>query len=118
MIKEVKKYTDDEGKSVTAYIPMEAYKMDATRDELIAYEGQVGIQTPMGIAPIRFPFPDDYTLEKCFENFENIATVEVDKVMKEAEKKAKEAEQKAKDDNLILIPGQAPQQESLPFPTR
>jgi len=104
MIKEVKKYTDDDGKSVTAYIPISV----APTEDMIAYEGQVGIQTPMGIAPIRFPFPEDYTLEKCFEKFEDIANIEVDRIMKEAE-------EKAKNENLIVTPGQAMKQ-NIQFP--
>jgi hypothetical protein len=122
MIKEVKKYTDDEGRSVTAYIPLETTGMkDFEIAELVAYEGQVGIQTPMGVAPIRFPFPENYTLEQCYENFEDIATVEVDKVMEEAKEKAEEAEKLAQDKNLIITPGQMNQQinqqgQTLQFP--
>ena len=117
MIKEVKKYTDDEGKSVTAYIPLEIEKSENKETELIAYEGQVGVQTPMGVAPIRFPFPDNYTLEQCFENFKDIADIEVEKVMKEAEERAKEVEKQTKEDNLIVTPDQMRQQtQSIPFP--
>ena len=117
MIKEVKKYTDDDGRSVTAYIPIDnptkimPFKVDCSED-LIAYEGQVGIPTPMGVASVRFPFPENFTLEQCFEKFMEIAEIEVERIMKEAE-------EKAKDDNLIITPGQAAQQgNSIPFPVR
>lgn len=109
MIKEVKKYTDDEGRSVTAYIPLSDIV------DKIDYEGQVGIQTPMGIAPIRFPFPENYTLEQCYENFEKIATEEVNRVVKEAEKKAKEVEEQTKNENLILTPEQIKRGQPIPF---
>ena len=39
MIKEVKKYTDEEGKSVTAFIPLESPLK-------VEYRGTVGIPTP------------------------------------------------------------------------
>ena len=119
MIKEVKKYTDDKGRSVTAYIPLNMDGDAVCKEKFIAYEGQVGIPTPMGVHPVRFPFPEDYTLEKCYEEFEGIAMVEVEKVIEEAEKRQKEAEEKAKDENLILTPGQAAQEgqgQSIPFP--
>ena len=102
MINEVKKYTNDEGMSVQAYIPTlteEASERTEMSPELIAYEGTVGIKTPMGVQPIHFPFPDDYTLEQCFEKFEEVADIEIKKIMEEAE-------QKQKDENLILTPGQ------------
>jgi len=108
MIREVKKYTDDNGASVTAYIPIlnEEESKIVTNTPLSAYEGQVGIPTPMGVAPIKFPFPEDFTLEQCFERFMEIAEIEVEKIMKEAE-------EKAKNDNLIITPGQAAKQGNL-----
>ena len=116
MIREVKKYTDDDGKSVTAYVPKkiqgdsEEHLRGSKAEDLTMYEGQVGIQTPMGIAPVRFNFPDDYTLERCFEEFEDIANVEV-------EKQIKEAEDKARNENLIVTPGQVNQSGgTIPFP--
>ena len=97
MIKEVKKYTDDDGRTVTAYIPF-----DEKSKHIVAYEGQVGIQTPMGVAPVRFPFPPSFTLKDCFDNFEETANTEVDRIIKEAEEKTKE-------DNLIMTPQQVQQ---------
>jgi len=97
MIEEVKKYTDEEGKGVTEYIPLSTGEGVATKER---YEGTVGIKTPMGIQPLSFPFPEGYSLEKCFEHFEDIADVEIKKIMEEAEAKQKE-------ENLIITPGQA-----------
>jgi hypothetical protein len=104
MIEEVKKYTNEKGMSVTAYIPLseETDVLMNTR-----YDGTVGIRTPMGVQPIQFPFPKDFTLEQCFEKFEEVADVEIKKIMEEAEAKQKE-------DNLIVTPGQAKQ--PLQFP--
>lgn len=95
MITEIKSYTDDQGKSVKSYVPVLAEDVLLTR-----YEGTVGIQTPRGIMPMDFPFPEDYTLEKCFEDFEEVAKREVNSQMEEAKKAA--AEQ-----SRIITPEQA-----------
>jgi len=118
MIKEVKKYIDDDARVVTAYIPLEAGKSEVLQEELAAYEGQVRVSTPMGMAHIVFPFPFNYTLEQCYENFEDIATAETNRIMEEEEKRVQEAEEKAKEDNLILTPEQmrAQGQGPIPFP--
>lgn len=120
MIREVKKYIDEkDGKTITQYTPIyfstrnsDEGKACINNDERVVFEGQVGIQTPMGIAPIRFEFPEDYSLEKCFEKFEEIAGEEVERTIKEAEEKAKE-------DNLIVTPDQMKQAGgTIPFPTK
>ena len=92
MIEEVKKYTNEKGMGVSAYIPVLDKDKMYTEDEIppTRYDGTVGIRTPMGVQPIQFPFPEDFTLEQCFEKFEEIADVEVQKIMKEAEEKQKE----------------------------
>ena len=110
MIKEVKKYTDDEERSVTALIPKT--DSDETMDwhaieKTIEYKGQVGIKTPMGIMPVHFDFPEEYTLQDCFDNFDEVGNKEVNRIIKEAEEKAKE-------DNLIITPGQNGGQQ-IPF---
>jgi hypothetical protein len=100
MIEEVKKYTDEQGKSVTAYVPMSLTE-DSNKDtkSLTHYDGTVGIRTPVGVQPIQFPFPENFSLEQCFEKFEEIANVEVEKIMTEAKKKHDE-------ENLIVTPDQ------------
>jgi len=95
MITEIKSYTDDQGKSVKSYVPVLRCFIAETR-----YEGTVGIQTPRGIMPMDFPFPEDYTLEKCFEDFEEVAKREVNSQMEEAKKAAAER-------NRIITPGTA-----------
>ena len=97
MIVEVKRYTDDDGRSITAYVPIEIEDIKA---ENIRYEGSVGVNTNMGVMPAHFPFPEGYSLEKCFEQFETIADEEITKQIKEAEEKKRE-------ENLIVTPGQA-----------
>jgi len=93
VITEIKSYTNEQGKSVKVYIPT------LTEDSLLTrYEGTVGIQTPRGIVPMSFPFPDDFTLEKCFEDFEEVAQREVESQMKEAK-------ESAEDRNRIITPG-------------
>jgi len=102
MIEEVKKFTNEEGKGVTAYIPLAKYdkETEPMQNTKTRYEGTVGIRSPMGIQPLPFPFPEGYTLEKCFEDFEGVADVEIKKIMDEMEAKQKE-------ENLIVTPGQA-----------
>ena len=103
MIQEVKKYTDEDGRTVSAYIPR-----DTLADLCIKsrYEGVVGIQTPAGIHPIHFNFPEEYTLEECFEKFEATADEEI--------KKMKE---KAEDENRIITPNSPnPSQKPIQFP--
>ena len=94
MIQEIKRYTDEKGKSVKEYVPIEKDQMVGARS---TFEGTVGIQSPMGVVPIDFPFPEDYTLEQCFENFENIANIEVQKIIEEEKEK-----------NRIVTPSGAP----------
>jgi len=105
MIEEVKKYTNEKGMGVTEYTPV------SNSDVYIKprYDGTVGIRTPMGVQPIQFPFPEDFTLEQCFEKFEEIADVEVQKIMKEAEEKQKE-------ENLIVTPNGTPAGKTIEFP--
>jgi len=91
MIQEVKRYTDDVGRNVMAYVPM----VSSEEHPKVRYEGTVGIRTPMGVMPIHFDFPEDYTLPQCFQDFEKVADVEIQKVKQEAE-----------DQNLIVTPGQ------------
>jgi len=115
MIKETKNYTDDDGKSVTAHVPINIIEQSENGDsweEYIDYEGTVGIRTPMGIQPIHFPFPKGFKLEQCFESFEDIADEEIKRMQKEAQEKQKE-------DNLIITPGQVAQHgATIPFPKR
>ena len=100
MIKEVKEYTDDDGKIVKAYCPLPQHNnLGGDIPTTVLYGGTVGINTPMGMMPIHFDFPKGYDLKKCFEEFETIADIEV-------KRQIKEAQEKEKDDNLIVIPGQ------------
>lgn len=104
MIEEVKKFTNEEGKGITMYCPIAPDgedKIPQTNPKYqVHFDGTVGVRGPMGIQPIHFPFPKDYTLEKCFEEFEDVADVEIKKIMEELESKQKK-------ENLIITPGQA-----------
>lgn len=110
MIKKEENYSDEDGKTVTAYVPVLQDPLADNSVEDIDYEGTVGVRTPMGIQPIRFPFPKGYSLEDCFGKFEEVAETELNRMRKEAEEKQKE-------DNLIITPGQAAQQgTTIQFP--
>lgn len=91
MIREIKEYVDDEGKKVTAFEPLP----HSVPDGDVQYRGSVGIMTPRGILPIEFPFPEGYTLDQCFKEFEKEAEAAVEQIQKEAQEK-----------NLIVTPDQ------------
>lgn len=113
MIEEVKNYLDSEdNKAVTAYTfaidPDKEYKDEEFPTP--RFEGTVGIPTPYGVKPLRFQFPEGYTLHKCFEDFDKVAEEEVPKIIEAAQEQQKE-------DNLIVTPRQASQQGgAIPFP--
>ena len=86
MIQEIKRYTDSQGRSVKGYYPM---KLDNGIPINPHYEGTVGIQSPRGVIPIDFPFPKEYSLEQCFEKFEETANVEVNKIIEEEKEKSR-----------------------------
>jgi len=95
MIYKITRYVDDEGKSVSEYVP----EVDVSDKDQVYYEGVVGLQTPMGPQPLSFTFPSDFKLVDCFNRFDEIAKIEVKRILEDAKKK--EMEQ-----NLIITPNQ------------
>lgn len=55
------------------------------------YRAQIGLQTQAGTMPIPIEFPEDLTLEQCFENFEDIANACVEELQNEARNQIVEA---------------------------
>jgi hypothetical protein len=91
LIREVKEYTNEEGKRVTAFIPL---GKDENAEENI-FHGTVGIMTQRGPIEFSFDFPEGYDLKKCFDDFDNV----VKKALEEKQKEARE-------NDLIVTPGQ------------
>ncbi len=52
-----------------------------------SYMGSVIVQTPKGLLPIEFPFPQDesemWTIELCFEKFDDELKAYIEKVQRE-----------------------------------
>jgi len=84
---EVKNYVDDIGKNVIELKPFED-------GEESKFMGKVLIQTPMGNMPIDIEFPEGYTLDKCFDEYDDFA-----------KKRIEELKQEHEDQNRIIKPG-------------
>lgn len=93
MIYEIKNYENEEGKNVIEKT------MVSKSDVLVppTYTGVAGIPTPMGVKPFRFDFPQGYTLEQCFLEFEDMANAKFD-----------EMREKAQEANRIITPSAVP----------
>jgi hypothetical protein len=104
MIHKINRYEDEDGRSVCEYVPETSVN---TQDSTLTdtdytcthYEGTVGIPTPMGAQPINFKFPFGFTLAECFSKFDEVAKVEVKKLIEQAQKRQQEQ-------NLIVTPNQ------------
>lgn len=87
-IYEERTFIDPETKmSVVQYTPV----ADESKNGLTLIEdrptlrfGQVGVQTPMGTLPIKFKFPEEFSLRECFEKFEACAEQAVQELEREA----------------------------------
>lgn len=93
---EKRQYENEEGANVIGKYPVN----EDGSAKLLAkpeFSGVVGIDTQMGRMPINFDFPEEYSLKECFDNFEEVAEVEVNRIIKEAKEQAAE-------DNLIATP--------------
>lgn len=96
-IYEIKQYTDEEGKAVTARVtinPISLKPVEVLNEvKLIVNEvrffGTYTIPHPkMGPMRFQFEFPEGWTLEECFNKFEQEAKKDFDKLQEEAQKEA------------------------------
>jgi len=79
MIYKINKYRDDEGKVIE-----ECYQLNNDQEvNKPQYIGVCQAGTPIGVLQIRVNFPEEYSLEKCFEKFEEEAEKELEKMAKE-----------------------------------
>ncbi len=102
MIYKINNYSDEEGRNILEKVPflsLENKNRLASDDTFIVEnansikEGIFNVQTPMGAMQINFEFPNDLTLEKCFEKFDELAQQKIQDIEKEMQKQ-------------IIIPGQ------------
>jgi predicted RNase H-like HicB family nuclease len=83
MIYRIEKFTDDEGRQISAKVPMigeegpkqeNVIELDVTipciKKPNVEYTGLIGVKSPMGMMTIGFEFPVGYTLEECFISFD------------------------------------------------
>lgn len=86
MIYEIKKFIDEEGRQISAKVPVfgeesakpeDVIEIDVTIPNIkkpnVEYTGLIGAKTPMGAMTIGFEFPMGYTLEECFTSFDTFA---------------------------------------------
>lgn len=89
-IYEIRQYTDREGKLVTARITINAKTLvpfNAGEGD-IKFFGTYTIPTPHGIMRVEFEFPNEFTLEQCFINFQKEAENHFQKLQEESKKEA------------------------------
>jgi len=85
MYYKIQNYIDDHGHQVRQL--KEVLGDLDTKNPDCKYLGMIQLGTPQGRFPIEFSFPENFTLEQCFEKFEE----EGKKFVEEFEKKAREA---------------------------
>lgn len=91
---EIRQYTDDEGKLVTARISVEGNTLDALIDpatfkKVVKFFGTYTVPHPqLGAMRMEFEFPEGWELSKCFENFKKEAENHFNKLQEEAQKEA------------------------------
>lgn len=85
MIYEIKQYTDDEGKAITARIPIDALDINSA---LIF--GTYAVPHPsMGQVKIEFQFPLGMNLQQCFDDFGKEANKHYKNLIQESKEKKK-----------------------------
>ena len=94
VVKELRTFMDDEGKEITGFFDFNKETFELI-PEGVLYKGTFPVMTNMGALQMSCMFPDDYTLERCFEEFDKFAREAVE------EKKKEISEQ-----NKIIVPGQ------------
>ena len=70
---EARTFGNDEGNKVMGFLKIDpkTYEIDLT--EPPAFNGEVIVGTQRGPMSFTFDFPEGYTLEQCFEHFNEIA---------------------------------------------
>lgn len=85
---EIRQYTDDEGKLVTARVPVDPITLQ-TIEKVIRFFGTYNIPHPqMGAMRIEFEFPNGWILKQCFDEFKTEAEKDFNRLQEEARKEA------------------------------
>lgn len=86
-ISEVKTYMDEEGRMVAGHYPINGSDP--------SFLGSFMVQTNMGPIRMNIEFPEDSTLQECFDSFDELA-----------KKTLEDAQNEVKDRNRIVTPDQ------------
>lgn len=100
MIYEIKRYTDDDGRQINE---KSSLLSSANPLQTIEHSGTIGIRTPNGVMPISFEFPDELSLEECFEKFDQYAQ-EMIKQMQDASRILPSAQMPNHPTGNIILP--------------
>jgi hypothetical protein len=86
MIYKLEQYVDEDGRQVIHQIPIEKGKRVVQKKSEMNYFGTFQAPHPMGGgAQVQFNYPDGYSLEKCFQKFDELAKAEYEKLLQEFE---------------------------------
>jgi hypothetical protein len=86
MLYEIRQYTDEEGKAVTARVPIDSKTLGIHPTEPIKF---FGIYTIPGMnMRVQFDFPVGYSVEQCFEEFKQVAEKHYEQLQQEIQKEA------------------------------
>ena len=84
---ELRSFSDDEGRTVTGKYPLGGFNP--------CFVGTFAVPTNVGLVRLNIEFPENMTLQECFEKFDEYA-----------EKTVREAQSEAMDRNRIITPDQ------------
>jgi len=108
VIIEARTFGNEEGKKVMAFVPINPKTLEVdTSRESIGYTGEAIVNSNRGPMPLPFEFPEGYTLEKCFEDFDIVATKEIDARIKADQERSRiitPDQMKGGKDNTIIMP--------------
>lgn len=88
MIRETRTYMDEEGREIHGFYEFDKETL-AIKKENVIFKGLFPVMTNMGPLQMACDFPEGYTLEKCFEDFDNIARKTVEEKKKEMQEKSR-----------------------------
>jgi len=104
IIREIRTFADENGSRVTAFYKIDPETMDTDFGN-VGFGGTTMIMTSKGPMHFDFEFPDEYTLKKCFEDFQVVAEKSMEEKMKEIQEKQRiVTPNQVKNSGNIIIP--------------
>jgi hypothetical protein len=95
MFFKTEQFLDNEGRTI--------YKQTSLgEDPQIYFYGSFPAETAQGVMPFSFQFPEDYSLEKCTEEFDTIAEEKINE--HNEQNKIVTPEKMSNPDNVITMP--------------